>query len=46
MLSWTDWMKQALPCGYSYWVTARSAWPVFGLKNQLPLPDFLPTPYW
>ena len=25
MLSSTDWMKQALPCGYSYCVAARSA---------------------
>src|SRR5258706_15062505 len=27
MLSSTDWMKQALHWGYSYWVFARSAWP-------------------
>src|SRR5580692_7253388 len=25
MLSFTDWMKHALPCGYSYCVGARSA---------------------
>ena len=27
MLSSTDWMKQALHWGYSYWVWARPAWP-------------------
>jgi hypothetical protein len=28
IVSSTDWMKQALPCGYSYCVVARSASPV------------------
>src|SRR4051795_11220549 len=46
MLSCTDWMKHALPCGYSYCVAARSASLVVRLKNQLPLPEFFPMPYW
>ena len=31
IVSSTDWMKHALPCGYSYCVLARSAWPVLWL---------------
>src|SRR6185436_3960453 len=46
MLSSTDWMKQALHCGYSYCVRARSAWPVRRLKYQLPLLDDFTMPYW
>src|SRR3954465_3154398 len=42
MLSSTDWMKHALHCGYSYCVLPRSAWPVFGLLNQLPRLDWFP----
>ena len=45
MSSFTAWMKHALPCGYSYWVWARSATLVLRFTNQLPLPEFLPTPY-
>src|SRR5437899_10678068 len=36
ILSSTDWMKQALHCGYSYWVLVRSAWPVLRLYKHLP----------
>jgi hypothetical protein len=46
MLSSTDWMKQALHCGYSYWVRPRSASPVLGLKNQFPRLELLPMLYW
>src|ERR1019366_8666294 len=42
MSSCTDWMKQALHCGYSYWVFARSARPVLGSQNQLPRLEVLP----
>src|ERR1017187_827625 len=42
MSSRTDWMKHALHCGYSYWVLARSAWPVRGLQYQLPRLAVLP----
>ena len=42
MLSCTDWMKQALHCGYSYCVFARSARPVLGSQNQLPRLEELP----
>ena len=46
MLSWTDWMKQALACGYSYWVGARRATLALRSQNQLPRSLPLPTPYW
>src|SRR5208282_3362860 len=43
MLSCTDWMKQALHCGYSYCVLARSARAVLGSQYQLPRLEQFPT---
>ncbi len=42
MSSLTSWMKHALPCGYSYWVLARSARRFHDYRTNCPCRNFYP----